>query len=278
MDAKLRCPHVDLLRLVCRAALALLIAGLVPGAAGLRPNAVSAADFKSGNRVVVFTDLLNLRSAAGLGAEIKTVVPKGTEFVISSGPTVKDGFDWYRVQYATGSGTGWVAGEYLAISGVDTDFTIGDSVVVVASYLNLRFSPGLDSGVKDVVLEGTEFSIIAGATREDGYDWYEVSSSDVFGIGWVAGEYLAVGGEGGGSGSFEIGRIVRTTALLNVRYGPGLDAAIFRTARINEAFVVVSGATLIDGYTWYKVRSSRPNMPLAGRTGWVAAEFLISAD
>ncbi|MFL5761376.1 MAG: SH3 domain-containing protein [Thermomicrobiales bacterium] len=226
----------------------------------------------------MFADLLNLRSGAGLLAEIKTVVPNGTEFVISSGPTVKDGLDWYRVQYATGSGPGWVAGEYLAISGVDTDFTIGDSVVVIATRLNLRFGPGLVAGIKDTVPLETEFTIVGGATSEDGYDWYEVSNSAVFGIGWVAGEYLAFGGRGGGSGSFESGNVGRTTAVLNVRYGPGLDAAIFRTTRINEAFFIASGTTVLDGYTWYKVRSISAKMPLAGGTGWVAAEFLIPSN
>jgi uncharacterized protein YgiM (DUF1202 family) len=277
MNTNPRCSNVDPLSLMKRAALALLLfAGLMPGVGSLRPNSVLAAEFSSGDTVVVFTDLLNLRSAAGLSAEVKTVVPYGSEFVINSGPTTKDGNDWYKVTYATGSGSGWVAGDYIALVGENTGFIIGDWVFVNAINLNLRTGPGLDADIETVVPLGTDFTIVAGATNADGYDWYEVSNSSVYGTGWAAGEFLETGGSGGGT--FEFGDAVITADVLNVREGPGFDAAIFRTASVGETFEITSTGPILDGYTWYEVSSSSEDMPLSGNQGWVAGEFLASAS
>jgi len=170
-------------------------------------------------------------------------------------------------------GTGWVAGEFLALSGTTTEFTIGNFVFVDSIDLNFRSDPGLDAAILYVLPEGTEFTVVSGATNLDGYDWYEVSDADVYGTGWVAGEFLALGGSGGDT-SFVEGDSVQTTDVLNVRSSAGIDATIFRTAPTGEVFTVSDDVVVMDGYTWYLVISSTEDMPLDGDEGWVAGEFL----
>lgn len=69
--------------------------------------------FADGDLVVVRTDALNMRAAAGLNTGIESVLFTGHELTITGGPVERDGYEWYRVD-AGSAGNGWVAGEYLA--------------------------------------------------------------------------------------------------------------------------------------------------------------------
>jgi uncharacterized protein YgiM (DUF1202 family) len=69
-------------------------------------------EFDIGDAVVVTTDRLNLRSAAGTSAAVITVLPYGTKLAVADGPVSANGYTWYQVKTAGGT-TGWVAGEYL---------------------------------------------------------------------------------------------------------------------------------------------------------------------
>jgi uncharacterized protein YgiM (DUF1202 family) len=255
---------------------AFLIASFLLSVSASSGIQAQAQEFAAGDTVVVFADMLNVRSASGLSADIKTVVPSGTTLTITSGPVAEDGYNWYFISYTTGTGTGWVAGEFLALAGTNTEFTIGDFVFVDSIDLNFRSDPGLDASILDVVPEGTVFTVVSGATNLDGYDWYEVSNPAVYGTGWVAGEFLALGGSGGDS-SFAEGDSVQTTDVLNVRTSAGIDATIFRTAPTGEVFTISDDVVVMDGYTWYLVISSTEDMPLSGDEGWVAGEFLTFA-
>ena len=76
---------------------ALIVSALllsVAGSVGLR--SVAAADFAV-NDVVVTTDSLNLRSAAGTSASVKQVLNLGQRLMIKDGPQAKNGYDWYKV-------------------------------------------------------------------------------------------------------------------------------------------------------------------------------------
>jgi uncharacterized protein YgiM (DUF1202 family) len=263
-----RYPHLSMITA------AFLIASLVLGVSTHSATPVQAQEFAAGDGVVVFADMLNVRSASGLSADIKTVVPSGTTFSITSGPVAEDGYDWYFVSYTSGNGTGWVAGEYLTLSGVETSYTIGDMVFINSDAVNFRRGAGLDAGIFTQVPLGTEFTIASGATTVDGYDWYEVSNVTGYGTGWVAGEFLDLGGSGGGADQFVSTDRVVATAFLNIRNGAGMDATIFRTAHAGEDFAIMSGPSFVDGFTWYLVASSTEEMPLSGDTGWVAGEFL----
>ena len=59
---------------------------------------------------------LNLRSVPWLGADVLTVLPRGMQVTVLSGPMVADGYAWYWVQTPMTAGKGWVAGEFLVAS------------------------------------------------------------------------------------------------------------------------------------------------------------------
>jgi uncharacterized protein YgiM (DUF1202 family) len=69
------------------------------------------AGFLVGDNVIVNTDALNLRSRASLSGSVRAVLFSGEELTVEDGPVEADGFTWYEVDGA--QGTGWVAGEYL---------------------------------------------------------------------------------------------------------------------------------------------------------------------
>lgn len=73
------------------------------------------AGFARGDSVLVNTDALNMRTSGGLTNSIITVLYSGHQLTITGGPVESDGYTWYQVD-AGSSGSGWVAGEFLAYS------------------------------------------------------------------------------------------------------------------------------------------------------------------
>jgi len=73
----------------------------------------NATAFSVGQTVLINTNGLRLRAAAGLTAAVLTTLPGGTTGTIAAGPQTADGYAWYRLQ--TASASGWVAGEYLRL-------------------------------------------------------------------------------------------------------------------------------------------------------------------
>ncbi|HEX3304354.1 MAG TPA: SH3 domain-containing protein [Thermomicrobiales bacterium] len=69
--------------------------------------------FSKGEGVFVQTDALNLRSSASASSSVRAVLLSGHRMIITGGPVERDGYSWYRVNAGT-SGSGWVAGEFLA--------------------------------------------------------------------------------------------------------------------------------------------------------------------
>jgi len=80
----------------------------------LAPADDSGGGFPDGARVAVNTDLLNVRSAPGLGGAVVNTLPEGYQAFISDGPVAADGYTWYQVD-AMGQTLGWVAGEFLVL-------------------------------------------------------------------------------------------------------------------------------------------------------------------
>jgi hypothetical protein len=73
------------------------------------PDALAPGDSA---RVNTPGDVLNLRSAPGLGAPVLARLPHGTNVSVVGGPENASGLRWLRV--STPYGTGWVADLYLA--------------------------------------------------------------------------------------------------------------------------------------------------------------------
>jgi hypothetical protein len=59
------------------------------------------------------TARLNLRESPSTSATILTRVEDGREFTVVEGPTSADGYQWWKVQDAAGTITGWAAANYL---------------------------------------------------------------------------------------------------------------------------------------------------------------------
>ena len=72
-----------------------------------------AHGIRVGNSCTIFTGNgnLRLRSGAGTSFGVVTTVPDGTAASVLAGPTDSNGFTWWRV--STARGTGWAAGAYL---------------------------------------------------------------------------------------------------------------------------------------------------------------------
>jgi hypothetical protein len=153
----------------------------------------AAGPFDLAEPVYVHDGPLNVRSEAGLDADIVTTAELGATLELVSGPTKVGELSWYEVK-VDASTTGWVAGLYLTDDQADlapAGFVEGDEVVVIDGALNLRAAAGLEADIVTVLPDAAPLTIGAGDSQTlDGFTWYPVMSADA-GEGWVAGEFLA---------------------------------------------------------------------------------------
>jgi len=236
-------------------------------------TAQTAASASIGDSLVVNTDALNLRETASASGIIDAVLYTGDAVTIVDGPVSADGYDWYQV--STADGTGWVDGEYLdtTVTGsTSSDLTIGGGYVVNTDALNLRADASTSATVDAVLATGDDASVLDGPVSADGYDWYQVSTSS--GTGWVDGEYLAtsvtVSTVTTSSTGLSIGSgyVVNTDAL-NLRTEATTSATVDAVMATGDAATVLDGPVSADGYDWYQVSTTYG-------TGWVDGEYLAS--
>lgn len=227
-------------------------------------------DFAAGDEVVVVDGNLNLRDDAGTDAEILDVMADGSAASVVSGPVSADDMDWYELESAD-YGSGWAAGDFLALadSVPSNEFPDGAELVVTTgdgSNLNLREDPSTDAAIVDQLPEGTSVVILFGPESADGYDWYEVDTTD-FGSGWVVADFIELPPTD--EPAIEVGdTVVVIDGTLNLREEPGLDADILDTLDDGTLLKVTDGPEDADDLTWFEVSSDD------GDTGWVAADFL----
>jgi uncharacterized protein YraI len=69
-----------------------------------------------GDNVSVTTNSLNVRSGPGTGYAVIDSLNTGDRGVVVDGPVSANGYTWYEINYSYGGYSGWVAGEYLALS------------------------------------------------------------------------------------------------------------------------------------------------------------------
>jgi uncharacterized protein YraI len=77
---------------------------------------VSGGGFAIGDNVSITTNDLNVRSGPGTGYAVIDTLNVGNQGVVLDGPVSADGYTWYEINYSYGGYSGWVAGEYLALS------------------------------------------------------------------------------------------------------------------------------------------------------------------
>ena len=228
-----------------------------------------------GSVVATIVTDANLRTSPAIGSSVKARLPLGTRLTITDGPATNGGYTWYQVQ-TPANGLGWVASITFGVPTstptppVAGAFRAGDPVSVATDSLNLRSAPTVGASVIIVMPSGTVGTVLAGPRNADGYDWYQVQTTQA--TGWCVGSFLAA--EGGSTpppttGAFPVGASVAVTSdALNLRAQPSSSATVL--ARLPRATVLtVTGASRVaTGYTWYPVNSSQFG------SGWVAGEFI----
>lgn len=152
------------------------------------PSSGGKFDIGDGARV---TEGLNMRTGAGTGNGVITVLPAGTTGNIVDGPRSANGYTWWRIE--TSRGTGWVVENWITPSGGSSTpsqprFSNGSSVRVTEG-LNLRSGAGTGNSVITVLPAGTTGKVVDGPQSASGYTWYRIETSR--GTGWVAQNWLA---------------------------------------------------------------------------------------
>ena len=135
-------------------------------------NPLAAEALTAGSIAVVKADTLRVRSAPSTSAEIVGKIPMGAEVQIVEAPA--EFSPWVRVRIPSGSGTGWVHGDYLVAGGNDANpATVGDRTFARITVWNddprqdgKRATPGTPAeaafyGVHGRFPEGTPFTLLA---------------------------------------------------------------------------------------------------------------------
>jgi uncharacterized protein YgiM (DUF1202 family) len=231
----------------------------------------TSGDPAVGDRVMIDTDSLNLRSAPDARGRVITVLTWGKSGTIVDGPRRADETTWYRVKSA--EGTGWCVGRYLAkISGGQVVAAspnanrVGDVVAVDVDSLRLRSAPKLNARVVARLPIERKGTVVGGPRSADGYDWLKIATND--GTGWCVAYYLRRVSRGGQP----IGTRVRVIGgELNLRSGPGTGRSVRAVLPDGAVLEVLEGERRANGTAWWKVSNSRYG------TGWVVARYLTSA-
>jgi uncharacterized protein YgiM (DUF1202 family) len=100
-------------------------------AADFLTDAASTAALASGATVIVNTDALNLRSAAGSASEVVEILDASTEGQVVSGPEAVDDMTWYEVDFD--GVQGWVSRSYLALPATGDDVATPTGVLATAT-------------------------------------------------------------------------------------------------------------------------------------------------
>ena len=245
--------------------------------AGMRSAA--AATFAK-NDVVVTTDSLNLRSAAGTTASVKQVLNVGQRLMIKDGPQAKNGYEWYQVILIGDSDetpiNGWIAADFIALEDNGQEFAKAQWVVVSDGPVNVRQSAGTSGSIVTTMAQDETASVIGrtGLKTANGYTWINLLLNDNS-SGWVATDFLAVltadpgdGGSDGGFGNAEGIEVV--DGPLNVRSTPSPTGSISSVAQTGFKAYIVADSELVDagGYTWINITT------FGAVHGWVATDFV----
>ncbi|MGI8643968.1 MAG: SH3 domain-containing protein, partial [Thermomicrobiales bacterium] len=253
-----------------------------------QPPATGA--FQIGDTVTVNTDRLNLRSTPSLSGSVVAIMPSGTPGTVIGGPRADDGYTWYQLR--TAAGTGWAAGSFLQRSGSTAPppatgtFSAGSTVVVDTDVRNMRSAPGTRQPVVATLPTNATLTVTAGPTAANGYQWYAVTSMR-YGDGWVAGQFLRLAAGSSPqpqpepepspqpppSGTYPVGtRLIVATDGLNMRSGPSLSRSVIATLPQGTRVEVTDQARSAEGFVWYGVYAGTYG------GGWCVARYLQPAE
>lgn len=238
----------------------------------------------------VTTAAVNLRSGPSTTNASKGVIANGTKVAI----TEKTNAEWYAVALADGR-TGYIFSKYLREL---SNSAGGEAVGETTTYVNLRSGPGTNFYSKGTIATGTQMKI----TDRSNPEWYAVELNDGR-TGYMYSIYVKITAEAVTPPISEAtpeptaepvpeataeptpeatatpaptaepqpeGVVVKTTAAINLRKGPGTGYdRIQVVAKGTDVQAIAIGA---DG--WYKVQLTD------GTTGYFSADYLsvVSGD
>lgn len=135
-----------------------------------------------GGRFTIVDGPLNLRSAAGLDADILGAYPTGATGVAITQESVQaDGYMWALMRMDADGQEGWLALDFVSFDGGGGGGGYERPVVtVIDGPLNLRDGAGLDAPIVATYATGAT-GIYTGTGRRvtrDGYDWINVLMDD----------------------------------------------------------------------------------------------------
>ncbi len=158
---------------------------VVKQSGGSTPPPSSGGKFAIGDTARV-TEGVNMRTGAGTGNGVITVLQPGTTGKVIEGPRSANGYTWWRLQ--TSAGTGWVVQDWITKSAPATPkFAKGDTVRVTEP-LNIRSGAGTGSGSIAVLQPGVTGKVIDGPQSASGYVWWRIETGQ--GTGWAAQDWL----------------------------------------------------------------------------------------
>jgi uncharacterized protein YgiM (DUF1202 family) len=100
-------------------------------AADFLVDAATAPSLTSGETVIVNTEALNLRSAAGSESEVVEILDASAEGQVVRGPETADDMTWYEVDFD--GVQGWVSRSYLALPATSDELATPTSVLGAAT-------------------------------------------------------------------------------------------------------------------------------------------------
>lgn len=153
--------------------------------------------------------------------------------------------------------------------------------------LNMRSGPSTSASAVAILPNGSTGQVTGAPVLANGYTWYPVAVNGI-GSGWAAGEYFShVASQATQTptrtptrtpipaatatrapGSFLSGDIVRSTAAVNFRTGPGTGYDVRSVVPSGSLATVTGDPVNANGYTWYPVTIS------GAGSGWLASAYL----
>lgn len=232
---------------------------------GVGENSTNTHAFAEGDGVYVNTDAVNLRDTAGLSGEVVTVLVQNQDGKVISGPETVDGYVWYLIE--TADGTGYGSAQYFSTGTADpapVSFSISAQVVSAdGDAINIRTEPGVNSPIVTQLRSGETAEVIGGSRQADTYTWVNIQAGDA--SGWAVKQYLVEDGES----TLAPGTRVRVIdGELNLRSAGSIGAEIVDVLPDASYAEVLEGPTETDGFSWYRISTSKYG------TGWAVATFL----
>ena len=242
-----------------------------------------------GPLAITTPDILNVRSGPGLGYDILTTVPKGTQAtIIGIGPNS----EWYKVNLGVLSEPAWIYAGLTTVTGslasvrqytqaeVDGIETGADNplAIIVPTILNVRSGPGTEYDIVTTVAQGTQAEIIGIGPQDE---WFLVELDGLDEPAWIYQDLTTVVGSLAGvrrvaswqvgqpSSDTEVERPIAVTypSLVNVREGPGESYSVLKAIGQGTRAVIMG---IGPDENWYLV-----DIDGLDQLGWIREDLTV---